>query len=344
MSCSPRFAESLLASSESAADWLPHDGAARFIVAPMQSITARQFHNQPERSHQHRYLAALWDEVRSRTDGALDVTVHAHNGGVPGSDPQALAMLVEGEIAFATFMGPLLASLHPALETQGVPFVFRDSTAAHAAVDGALGDYLRDELATRGVYLVPHGALENGVRQILSIRRKITTLDDLEGFRMRVPATRIIRDCFDALGCTTVTVNVGELGAALASGIVDGHENPLAIVDANGLESHTAHVARSNHIWSGFNVVANLPFWQRLPATMQAVVQAATRTHVARQRADTIALNARLEGELARRGILFSAIDAGQFRARLGQAFYHRVRDEVGERAWQLLQHTGDSL
>jgi TRAP-type transport system periplasmic protein len=266
------------------------------------------------------------------------VTVHAQNGGVSGSDPAALAMLQAGEVEFATFMGPLLANIHPLAEVQGVPFAFSDSHAAHRAVDGPLGDYLREELATKGLYLVPAGALENGVRHICSVRRRVTGLGDLEGYRMRVPATRIIRDCFDALGCETVTVNVADLGAALAERRVDGHENPLAIVDANDLTRLTASIARSGHIWSAFNLVANLAFWQRLTESMQAAIHAATRTHVARQRAETVALNTRLEEEFAHRGIEFTTIDRAAVRARLGLGFYARTREICGERAWGLLQ------
>jgi TRAP-type transport system periplasmic protein len=154
---------------------------------------------------------------------------------------------------------------------------------------------------------------------------------------MRVPATRIIRDCFAELGCDPVTINVADLGAALAVGRVDGHENPLAIVDANGLEPVTRSIARSNHIWSAFNLVANLEFWNRLSAQTQDSIHQATRVHIARQRSETVALNASLEGAMQRRGIEFTKLDREAFRARLGQAFYARVREVCGDRAWSLI-------
>lgn len=39
--------------------------------------TARQFHNQPEDSHQHRFLVDLWSAVREQTGGRLDVAASA---------------------------------------------------------------------------------------------------------------------------------------------------------------------------------------------------------------------------------------------------------------------------
>lgn len=305
----------------------------------MNRLAARQFHNQPERSHQHGYLVDLWTEVRERSRGALEVSVHPQNGGVTGSDPEALRMLVAGEVEFATFMGPLLGNVLPAAGIQGVPFAFASSADAHRAADGPLGDYLRAELATKGIYLVPFGTLENGMRQICSVAKRVTQLSDLEGYRMRVPDARIIRELFVELGCIPVTINVDKLGEALAGGFVDGHENPLAIVDANGLAPFTRHVAISNHIWSGFNLVANLSFWNRLPESLREIVHAAVKRHVARQREETIALNAALAASLAQQGIEFSVLDRAAFQARLGSAFRDRLRELCGSRAWELLAH-----
>ena len=143
---------------------------------------------------------------------------------------------------------------------------------------------------------------------------------------------------FVELGCEPVTINVDQLGEALASGRVDGHENPLAIVDANGLAPLTRHVALSNHIWSAFNLVANLAFWNRLPESIREIVQAAVRRHVARQREETVALNTGLATSLARLGIEFGALDRAEFQARLGGAFRKRLRDLCGSRAWALLE------
>ena len=104
----------------------------------------RQFHNQPEESHQHRFLVDLWRDVHGKTGGHVDITVHARNAGVVGSDPHVLEMLVAGEVEFATMMGPLIGAQVPAVEIQGLPFAFRTSDQAHRSLDGPLGEYLRD--------------------------------------------------------------------------------------------------------------------------------------------------------------------------------------------------------
>jgi TRAP-type transport system periplasmic protein len=299
----------------------------------------RQFHNQPEQSHQHRFLVDLWQEVRGETGGAVDVSVHAENDGVSGSDPRVLEMVVAGEVEFATMMGPLIAKLVPAAEIQGVPFASDNSRHAHAALDGALGEHLRKEMQSRGLHLVPGGALENGLRQICSVRRTVRAPDNLAGYRMRVPAGRIFAELFEALGALPVTVNIDGLHAALNGGRVDGHENPLAIVEANGLQEVTKHVCMTNHAWSGFNLIANLDYWHSLSEHAQDAIHRAAKRHVARQRSYTMALNLDLEKKLR-----VEHVPQAPFRARVGPALYARWKERCGTTAWRLLREAGGRL
>lgn len=294
---------------------------------------ARQFHNQPEESHQHRFLVDLWKDV------PLELSVHAQNGGVAGSDPQVLEMLAAGELEFATMMGPILARLVPAAEIQGVPFAFQNPPHAHAAMDGALGEHLRKEGFARGVYIIPGGALENGLRQICSASRPIRSPADLAGYRMRVPAGRIYAELFAALGATPVTVNIDGLRAALEQGTVDGHENPLVIVEVNGLQAHARHIAVTNHAWSGFNLLANLAYWRSLSEHVQDAIHRAARKHVARQREYAVALNLSLEKTLP-----VEHVAQAPFRERIGPEPYARWKERCGTVAWRLLREAGARL
>jgi tripartite ATP-independent transporter DctP family solute receptor len=299
----------------------------------------RQFHNQPEASHTHRFLVDLWDEVRRRSGGMLDVTVHAQNAGVPGSDPAALRMLLAGEVEFITLMGGILGQAVPAAEIQGVPFAFSSERQAHGSMRGPLGDYLRREMAAKGIHAFRDGVLENGFRHIVSIERPVRSAADLAGFRMRIPDGRMFDEAFRALGATPVVVNIRELFDALRERKVDGQENPLAVVEVNRLYEVSRHVSLTGHMWSGFNLLGNLAFWQRLPAALQEVVNRAVATHIERQRVFTRRFNRSLETRLAaERGMSFTAADADSFRRVLSGEFYRRWRGELGAKAWGLLE------
>ncbi|HYH41579.1 MAG TPA: TRAP transporter substrate-binding protein [Burkholderiales bacterium] len=299
---------------------------------------ADQVHSQPRESHLQKYLEMLWDGVRDETGGRLQVAVHPSSMNIAGAGPNVLKRVQSGEIAFHVLMGPGLAHAVPAMEIQGVPFAFTSSEQVAKVMDGALGDYLRAEMAAKGLYGFPCGLMENGFRQIVSADKPIRTADDLAGYRMRVPGARIIADVFDALGATPVTVSVDRLYTALRDGEVDGQENPLVVCEENRLYEVCRHVSITNHLWSGFNVYANLEFWNALPGDVQEIVNRHVANAVRAQRANVRSVNAALERGLAERGMVFNTADTTTFRRLLTTGFYGRWKNEVGHTAWSLLE------
>ena len=299
----------------------------------------RQYHYLSADSHVHPFLADLWAEVRDRTSGQLDVTVHAGNEGLPGSHLEIVQRLIDGDIEFYVLMGGILGPLVPPFEIQGLPFAFIDHAQAHAALAGALGDYLRAELLAKGIYAVPDGLLENGFRHISTVSRPIAAVDDLASLKIRIPEGRMFEDAFASLGAQPVQVNILKLYQALADGSVDGQENPLAVTEALKLHEVTKYVSLTSHMWSGFNLLASARFWRVLPGAIQAIVQGSVACHVARQRAHTDVLNRELEMRLAERGMTLLRPDRAGFRARLIESgFYRRWKTALGATAWRLLE------
>jgi len=145
---------------------------------------------------------------------------------------------------------------------------------------------------------------------------------------------------------SAVLVNVGRgavidedaLYEALKTRRVDGQENPLVITEVNKLYEVTRYVSTTNHMWSGFNLLANLKFWDGLPADVQEVVQRNVKKYVAMQRAYTDNLNRELKDKLAARGLIFNTADVATFRTKLGEGFYQRWKKAFGQTAWSLLE------
>lgn len=308
--------------------------------------TARQFHVLPPHSHQHRFLVDLWEAVRLETGGRLSVSVHPGNDGASASGgPDALDMLVEGGLEFYTLNGSAIGKRVPPAEIQSVPYAFPDSAAVHRANDGILGEYIDRECAAHGIHRFRRGLLENGFRQTYMFDRAIRTVDDLAGMRIRTPASGMIRDCMAGLGAQPVVINILELRRALEERRVDGHENPLVIMDVGGFHELTPYLNITRHMWTGFNLIGNLKFWQSLPEDIQAIVERNVTKHVARQRAYTVDMNDRLAPVLVGRGMVLTHSDTGSFRQRLrADGFYARWRERVGARAWSLLQDCVGSI
>src|SRR3954466_14721075 len=170
------------------------------IVRPALAADYRfsQYHNQAASGTLHKNLTAMWQAVRSETNGRVETTVYAENNKLPGGDPDALKMLIAGEIQFFTLMGGIIGTVVPVAEAQQLPFAFRSAAEAHKAIDGPFGRYIGDEMAAKGMHLFPVAGFDNGMRQVATIPRPVAAPEDFAGMKIRVPPGQMIFDTFAA--------------------------------------------------------------------------------------------------------------------------------------------------
>jgi TRAP-type C4-dicarboxylate transport system substrate-binding protein len=175
------------------------------------------------------------------------------------------------------------------------------------------------------------------MREMTLRTHAVSTPADLAGVRMRVPPARIIGDTLKMMGAEPVTITIDGVYEALKTGAVDAQENPLAIAELFKLYEVVKYVSMTNHIWSGFNMLANASAWKRLPPDMQRIIERSLADHVRLQRTEQNALNARLRTTLMRRGITFNDVDPMLFRRRLAP-LYATWKKEFGATCWSLLE------
>src|SRR5579872_6577305 len=197
----------------------------------------RQFHNQPADSPLDKWLNAMWAAVKTETNGRVQVQTSPDNNKLAGGDPAALNMVVSGELDFFTLNGGSIGNLVPASNVQGVLFAFRTPAQVFAALDGDLGDYLREEMKAKGIYAVPKGCFDNGMHEITCATRPIKTVDDLQGLKIRTPDAPIYTEAWKAMGAAPVVANFNKLYETLKSGTAEAQTNPLAVAEFLKLRS-----------------------------------------------------------------------------------------------------------
>jgi tripartite ATP-independent transporter DctP family solute receptor len=296
-----------------------------------------QYHNQAASGTLHRNLTAMWEAVRTETNGRVQTTVYPENNKLPGGDPDALKMLIAGEIQFFTLMGGIIGTVAPVAEAQQLPFAFRSAAEAHKAIDGPLGKYVGEEMAAKGMHLFPVAGFDNGMRQVASIPRPVTTPDDFAGMKIRVPPGQMMLDTFGAFGAQPVTTSANQIYEALKTGRVDAQENPLAILQGFKLYELVKYVSLTNHMWSGFNAMAHPATWKALPDDIKSVIERNVTKYVRQQRQDQAALNASLRDDFARRGLVFNEVDQTPFRAKL-PGVYAVWKEKLGAKCWSLVE------
>jgi tripartite ATP-independent transporter DctP family solute receptor len=289
--------------------------------------------NQPAASPTVRRITEMAANIRQETGGEFLIEVFPESR--LGPDPKMFADLRGGALEF--FMaGATLGEVAPTSALPLLPFAFKESKAVFAALDGALGDQIRGELAQNGIHAFRH-CLQNGFHHLTTSIRPIHTAADLAGLKIRSPGGAIARDFFDAFGAEAGYVPFNQMYDALKARQFDGQSDPLGVVLSLKLYDVQSHLSLTAHWWSGFTLLANAAAWQAVPAGMQQIVERNAERFALLQREDIELVNAAGAEELARKGMQVNTADTESFRARLG-AFYARWREQAGPATWRLLE------
>ncbi len=299
-------------------------------------FTYKMAHNTATSHPLHIRASAAVEKIKELTGGRVEIQVFPNSQ--LGSDTDTLSQLRSGAVEMFTLSGLILSTLVPVAAINGIGFAFKDYATVWAAMDGKLGALVRGEIAKRGLYAFEN-QWDNGYRQITSATKPIKTPDDLKGFKIRVPVSPLWTGMFTAFGASPTSINFAEVYSALQTHIVDGQENPLAIINSGKLYEVQKYLSVTNHMWDGFWLLGNAKAMAALPPADRAIVEREMNAAGKLERADIEALNISLKTKLSDGGLIFGDTDPAAFRAALKQAgFYSEWRTKFGDVAWETLE------
>lgn len=278
--------------------------------------------------------------IATESKGRINLEVYPNNQ--LGGDTDMLSQVRSGAIDFFTLSPLILGTLVPAAQITGVGFAFKDYDQVWPALDGDLGAHVRAEIAKTEVFAFEK-IWDNGYRQTTTSTRPILTPADFKGMKLRVPASPLWTSMFRAFGAAPASINFSEVYSALQTKVVEGEENPLAIISTAKLYEVQKYCSMTNHMWDGFWFLANKQSFAKLPKELQVIVQNAANDAGVKQRADVRKLNDSLVGDLQSHGMKFNNVDNSAFRDKLRSAgFYADWHKRFGEQEWALLEkYTG---
>ncbi|MCO5157709.1 MAG: TRAP transporter substrate-binding protein [Aquamicrobium sp.] len=283
------------------------------------------------------------DNIREETGGRVAIQIFPSNQ--LGADTDMLSQVRSGGVEFFTLSPLILSTLVANASISGIGFAFPGYDQVWPAMDGELGAYVRGEIEKSNL-VVMENIWDNGFRQITSSVGPINTADDLKGFKIRVPVSPLWTSMFSAFESAPASINFAEVYSALQTGIVDGQENPLAIISTAKLYEVQKYLSFTNHMWDGFWFLANKRAWERMPEDVREIVAKNINEAAVKEREDVAALNATVRGELEGHGMIVNEPDTSTFRQKLADAgFYAEWKKNYGDDAWAILEKAvGSSL
>ncbi len=317
-------------------------GAPLVARAQQAEFTYKYANNLPDSHPLNTRAKEMSAAIKSETNGRFDLQIFPNNQ--LGSDTDMLSQIRSGGIEFFTLSGLILATLVPAASINGIGFAFPDYDAVWKAMDGDLGAYVRGEI-TKANLVVMDKIWDNGFRQTTSSTKPINGPDDYRGFKIRVPVSPLWTSMFKAFDASPASINFNEVYSALQTKIVEGQENPLALISTAKLYEVQKYCSLTNHMWDGFWFLANKRAWEKIPEDVRAIVAKNINAAAVNERGDTAKLNATVREELTGKGLVFNQPNVAPFRDKLRAAgFYSEWKGKYGDQAWELLEKSVGKL
>jgi tripartite ATP-independent transporter DctP family solute receptor len=171
----------------------------------------------------------------------------------------------------------------PELGLVDLPFLFADTPAARAAMDGALGRALADKIEQRVNYRIL-GWFENGFRQISNRVRPVHTPADLKGLRIRVLPSQVQARTFELLGAVPMRMDLTQAIEMIKAGTIDAQENPFTNTVTYGVHKFHRFHTLSNHFYISRPIFLHRTAFDAWPADLQRAMRSAVADAVAFQR------------------------------------------------------------
>ncbi|BBO56193.1 Taurine transporter periplasmatic component [Cobetia sp. AM6] len=169
-------------------------------------------------------LAQRFEElVEDLSDGEMQVELFP--GGQLGSETGMIQDTRIGKLDFALIGVGNLTPYAPRLGALTMPYALRSHADAVKATTGPLADEW-NQIAEKqaGVHIVSW--LYSNFRYLTNSKRPVTSLEDLEGMKIRVPQNKIMLATYQAWGASPISMSWPEVFTGLQQGVIDGQDNP----------------------------------------------------------------------------------------------------------------------
>jgi len=281
-------------------------------------------------------LQRLWDDVLEASSGRLKVSLHP-NGALGGPDEMVDGMIAN-RIQVHPVSGMILSRITPVVAVEGLPFAYPTSERACQAMAGATGAAVRAALRAKGIHALRH-VLPQGLNQIFSRGRRINSVSDLTGFRIRIGNSPYLKDLYGSLGCDPQDIDLQNVAAALRDGRAEGMEITYYGAQGGNRDEAIDCIGVADIRFACFWMCINAQAWDTLDSDLQYLIETHFEALAASYVAAGEAANEASCLALKRRGVTFTSVDRKSLLHRLQRAgFFERWRSHIGEAAWQSIE------
>lgn len=259
--------------------------------------------------------------VAKRTNNAI--TIKVYPASQLGDGNETLEQQMKGAIDITLPTQPMLDKYGPAGDKPfGVvmlPFVYKGYEHAWRVLDGPFAKWVAPRFDQIG--LVHLANWEWGFRNLTNSKRPIMKPDDVKGLKIRTPGEIQLQAAMEAIGAVVTKIAFPELPMALKQSVVDGQENPLAVIYSNKLYEAQKYLALTYHSYNSMVAVMSKASWGKLNADQQKIIKEEAQKAGQWFRDENLKAEKGLVAQLKEKGMQVTEPDLAAFKAKMQPAY-----------------------
>lgn len=188
------------------------------------------------------------DLIKERSNGRIAIKVYPA-GQLGKGEREMVEGLQQGAIELVVSSTGPLGGFSPSVNILDFPMLFRDNDHVDLVLDGPLGRRLLDDFEKANIKGLAFW--ENGFRHLTNSRIPVNKADDAKGLKIRTMENKVHLAAWKAAGVNPTPMAWGEVFTALQQKVIDGQENPIAVIYSSKLwEAGQKHLSLTAHVYS----------------------------------------------------------------------------------------------
>ena len=275
-----------------------------------ETITFKMSFVDPESSPYAQGGLKIAEEVAAATDGKIQIEVVA--GGSLGGERDTIELAMGNNLDIATAANSVMTNFIPEMAILDQAYLWKNADEAHAAVDGKLGDLIKEAAEKQGLHVI--GFLESGFRNTFSTK-PIQSIDDFKGVTIRTMENQYHQAAFESFGAMPIAMSYNDVFTALQQGTIDACENATVNCLNSGYYEVTKNVTNTQHAFVHILMCMSDEAWNKIPEDLQQPFMDAVQRGVEYERELLVSENEAAEAELKELGVSFYDIDIPTLQA-----------------------------
>ena len=220
--------------------------------------------------------------VSDATGGAVTVEVYAADQLTSGNQTEGIQGVIDGTIDLSAHSNIIYSSFDKRLNVVSLPFLFDSFEDVDKKLDGDAGKAVGKVVEDMGLHLL--GIAENGFRHPTNNKHAIEKMSDMQGLKIRVAGSDLLKREYDLWGASVTTANWSEVYTGLQTGTYDGQENPLPTADGGSISDVNKYVTYWTGVYDCIFFTMNGELYNSLSPELQKIVDEAGQKAAQQQR------------------------------------------------------------